>query len=104
VPDEQDEGDHHAGAAEDRPPVAPVDVRIDQCRGDERDGAHARIEDLAVEEVGRVVRKVELREARDAPESDEHERRHADEQDPVERAGDAEDARRLALGVQPCPL
>ena len=104
MPDEQHEGDHHRGADEDPAPVAPVEIRIDERRADEHDAAHACVEDLAVEVVGRIVRECELRDARDAPEPDDDERCDADEQDPVERADDGEQARSLALGAESCPL
>ena len=104
VPDEQDEGDHDAGADEDRAPVAPVEVGIDECGGDQHDAAHARIHDLAVEVVGRVAGDRELRDAGDAPQPNGDESRHAREQDPVEGADDGEQARSLTLGAEPCAL
>ena len=104
VPDEQDERDDDGGADEDPAPVATVEIRIDEGRGDEHDASHARVEDLAVEVVARIVRQRELRYARDSPEPDDDERRHTDQQEPVEGADDGEQARRVALGAKPCPL
>jgi hypothetical protein len=104
MPDQQDERDHHGGADEDRPPVAPVEVGIDERRDHEHDAAEARIEDLAVEVVARVAREGELRHAGDTPEPYENKRRDTDEQDPVERADDGKEVRRLALAAKSCPL
>jgi hypothetical protein len=104
MPDQQDAGDHRGSADEDRSPVAAVEIRIDQRRGDERDSPDARIEDLAVQVVARVARERELRDAGDTPEPDHHERRHAEEQNPVEGADDREQMRRVALLAQSGPL
>ena len=88
VPDQQDEGDDNGRAREDRAPVAPVEVRVDQRRCHEHNRAHACIQDLAVEVVARVGRDRELRDSRDAPEPHDDERCDAREQDPVDRPGD----------------
>jgi len=104
VPDEQDAGDHHGRADEDRAPVAPVEIRIDKRRSHEHDASHARVQDLAVQVVARIIRDRELRHACDAPEANDHESSEANEQDPVEGADDAEQARSLALCPQARPL
>ena len=100
MPAEENTGDHHGRAYEDRTPVAPIEVRVDERRGHQHDTPHARVEDLAVEVVARVVRDRELRDARDAPEAHDDEPGDAEEQDPVEGADDAEQAGSLALGAQ----
>jgi hypothetical protein len=50
------------------------------------------------------VRDRELRDPRDAPEAHDDERGDAQEQDPVERADDAEQVRSLALCADSCAL
>ena len=102
--DEHDR-DQSDGADEDRAPVAPVEVGIDERRDDERDAADGRVDDLPVEVVARVAGDVEPRHAGDPPEPDGDEPGDAGEQHPVERAEDADEGRALGAPVaQPCPL
>src|SRR5579859_245870 len=100
VADQEDERDHRRRADEDRAPVAAVQIRIDKRRDHEGHSSGGRVEDLAVEVVGRVVRHRELRHPGDTPEADEHERAHARQEDPVDGAHDAEEMRSLALVAQ----
>jgi len=104
VADQQHERDHHGGTDEDSPPVAPVEIRIDERCGDQHDSSDARVEDLAVEVVAGIARNGELRDAGDAPEPDDDECCDAQEQDPVQRADDGEQAWSLAFGAQSRPL
>ena len=97
--DQEDTGDHCGGADEDPAPVAAVEIRIDERRSDHDDRADARVEDLAVEVVARIVRECELRDAGDAPEPDDDEGRDAEQQDPVEGTDERERMWRLALSA-----
>ncbi len=91
--DDQDEADD---PAEQEPPVTAVEIRVDESGRDEHDPAHRCVEDLPVEVVVRSCR-IMTRHASDPPEPDDDESREAGHEDPVERAHDGEETRRLAL-------
>ena len=99
VAGDEDDRDQPDGAAEDRPPVAAVEIRVDERRHEQRDAADGRVEDLPVEVVASVSPHVEPRHAGDPPEPDGDEPGDAGEQDPVERAQDGDDRRAIAAAI-----
>ncbi len=66
-PTHEDDRDQADRAAEDRAPVAPVEIGVDEDADDERDAAHRGVDDLPVEVVARVAGDVEPRHAGDRP-------------------------------------
>ncbi len=97
VADDGDDGDERQDAAQDVLPIAAVDVRVDERGDDENDTADARVEDMPVEVVVRVVCDVVPRHAGDSPQPDDDESRETGDEDPVEGAHDREQLRRVAL-------
>ena len=97
---EEDERDQQDRAAEDRFPVAAVDVRLDEEGDEQRGPSDGRVDHLPVEVVARIARHGEARRARHCPQADGDEAGHAGEEQPVERAENGDEGEPL-VAIRP---
>jgi hypothetical protein len=103
--DDQHDRDQADGADEDRPPVAAVDVGVDEQPDQERHSADRHVDELPLQVVVGVALDVEARHAGDRPEAHGDEPRHTGEEQPVERAQHGDERQPLvAMALQASPL
>ena len=103
--DDENDRDQSDGADEDRPPVAPVHVRVDEHTDEQGDRPDDGVDDLALEIVMWVAGDVVLRDAGDRPETDGDEARYTGHEQPVERPQHAAERQTVAaVPLEPCSL
>ena len=103
--DDEHNRDQSHRADEDRPPVAPVHVGIDEHADEQGERTNDGIDDLPLEVVMWIARDVVLRDAGDRPETDGDESGDAGHEQPVERTQQVAERQAVAaVPLEPCSL